>query len=381
MNFKNTYVLFFILVIHCLYFFVIGEHYTNDHVRYLQYADGLRNSFYFDSHNFWYITYCYFILCIRFFTEELFVILIVQGVIQSISIFLFYIAISKLLKNNLTSFLTIIIIIAFPDFMQWFCYMLPESLYISLLFSLTYFYVSWIVDKNKNNLIAIIMVLLFTTFIKPTAVGIIFAIFVLFSFNLNYKKLGLTLSVLMNTVLLFFGTLFLNKMLTTYGLIEEYNLGEIIYGASIVPDEWNASSMVLKNEDLNVQHLQNKNRQLLNVLQFIWENPMYWFKLFLLKVFYLFVSVRPYWSLMHNTFNLMYLLLVYTLSIAGFASLIKNKVFFILLVGFLVFQMLAIGFTTNDWDGRFLLPVLVVVFVFAASGINRLLNHLSSKLI
>jgi len=259
--------------------------------------------------------------------------------------------------------------------------MLPESLYISLLFSLTYFYVSWIVDKNKNNLIAIIMVLLFTTFIKPTAVGIIFAMFVLLQFKLNYKKIGLAWSVLMNTVLLFFGTLFLNKMLTTYGLIEEYNLGEIIYGASIVPDEWNASSMVLKNEDLNVQHLQNKNRQLLNVLQFIWENPMYWFKLFLLKVFYLFVSVRPYWSLMHNTFNLMYLLLVYTLSIAGFASLIKNKVFFILLVGFLVFQMLAIGFTTNDWDGRFLLPVLVVVFVFAASGINRLLNHLSSKLI
>jgi hypothetical protein len=52
----------------------------------------------------------------------------------------------------------------------------------------------------------------------------------------------------------------------------------------------------------------------------------------------------------------------------------KELLPFIFSVTYILFHTLSIGLTTNDWDGRFLIPILPVIFLFSGKGLTLLLS-------
>ncbi len=78
-------------------------------------------------------------------------------------------------------------------------------------------------------------------------------------------------------------------------------------------------------------------------------------------------NVKPYYSWLHNAHIAVFLYPVYTAAAYGFWHLEKVKLK--LVTGsFIAFQFLTVCFTSVNWDGRFLLPVLPLVFNLAGHG-------------
>jgi hypothetical protein len=64
---------------------------------------------------------------------------------------------------------------------------------------------------------------------------------------------------------------------------------------------------------------------------------------------------------------------MYFLAIKGF-RLMNNHELKIFIGTFLGLQILMVSLTSENWDGRFLLPVLPVVFILSSFGISGYLN-------
>ena len=97
---------------------------------------------------------------------------------------------------------------------------------------------------------------------------------------------------------------------------------------------------------------------------FILYNPIFFLKLSLAKLFYFYGNAKPYFSWQHNVVIIGFLWTVYGFGIKGFKYLKKNHKVFLL-------SYLMIVLCSEDWDGRFLIPVLPVVFVCCSVGINE----------
>ncbi|MCZ8134512.1 MAG: hypothetical protein O9252_03300, partial [Algoriphagus sp.] len=79
-------------------------------------------------------------------------------------------------------------------------------------------------------------------------------------------------------------------------------------------------------------------------------------------------------SLWHNLFSIVFLSITYLGFYKGFGFFwSKSALAGIILTSFLTFHILSVGMMTEDWDGRFLIPILPVVFLIGSVGIGKAL--------
>jgi hypothetical protein len=175
-------------------------------------------------------------------------------------------------------------------------------------------------------------------------------------------------------VLIAFGfLLLLDQMLKNYLILENYKLGEVIYEVTEAGKKYDVSYLLIDVPSNLYQPMANSS--LLNIVLFAIHHPFYWSKLFLYKVFFLFVHVRPYWSGYHNTISMLFLIPSYYLFVRGIAYKWRQELLpFIFAVTYILFHALSIGLTSNDWDGRFLIPILPVIFLFSGKGLTVLMS-------
>ncbi|MCR5887761.1 hypothetical protein LRS06_08205 [Hymenobacter sp. J193] len=151
----------------------------------------------------------------------------------------------------------------------------------------------------------------------------------------------------------------LNKLLLTFTLIETYLRGEIIYlypGWTVQPRQ----PLQLPPADLG---------PVLRLAYFILHNPAYFAQLALLKAFALFSGLKPYYSRVHIVAAVAVLYPCYWLAwrgsrAAGFPGIVRF--FLVALIGL---QALVVMLTIEDWDVRFLVPMLPAIFALAALGV------------
>jgi hypothetical protein len=93
------------------------------------------------------------------------------------------------------------------------------------------------------------------------------------------------------------------------------------------------------------------------------------FKITTVKALLFLAHVKPYYSFLHNAFIVCFLLPVYFFAIRGVRHILENKMRVLLFV-FIGFQVVTVSLTSENWDGRFLLPVLPWVFIVSALGIS-----------
>jgi hypothetical protein len=346
--------LFAWLLVNLVLFYKTGVKIVADTERYIEYANGLRSGFYFDSHNFWYIGYVSYLLLIFKISGSVGAVVVGQYLFSVLAVIALYRAAFLLGNSTASALATCLLFIGFTDILMWNSYVLTESLYTSFICFSIYCLVVIYNTKARRTFVALgVFVILFTILMKPTGLALLVAIVTVL--------LVRTKSIALISVSLILLVILVNRMLTTFVLVENYRAGEIIYAAS--------EMVVEKPADLTNP---SSSYPLLRVVLFIVQNPVYWTKLFVLKVYYLLFHTRPFWSIFHNLFSLIVLIPSYILFFKGIKNADRDIVVFT--SSFLLIHILSVGFTADDWDGRFLIPMLPVIFIFTGHGFNSLIK-------
>lgn len=342
----------------------------NDSPRFLGYAANLsEQGIYFDPLNFWYISYVFFVYFSQLLVESHWIIIYNQYLFGLFATYALYAGLNRLTGDTRIGFLGALIFIFFPDNLMWHSYVLTESFYCSILcvtfYSLVRFQQS---DKKLLDFLLIGIVLLITFFSKPTSPALFIALATPFLFRFLkdkpyriWKFSGLIISGLILLVLA-------NKIIHSHHVLLIYTKGDIIFAMHELPNHPDNELMTI---DVPEEMVVPETDQALMVQmgQFVVNNPIYFLKLFTGKVIMYITHVRPYWSIGHNLMVALFTWLLYFFGIRAMRKkLIPSDLTLIAIIYFLIHTMV-IGITWADWDGRFFVPVIPLIVVLGTIGL------------
>jgi hypothetical protein len=278
-----------------------------------------------------------------------------------------------LFDNQKVALLTALCFILFFEIPTWNSYILAESIYASF----TCFSILMLIRLKRNQrfyfVIPAILVVLFTSVVKPTGIALFSASLIAVLYNpisnlsKSWMKWGICLLTI--TILLILA----NRMLVTYTVMEIYEKGEVIYAITTLPYKPEYAQLVVSPP--KSLYLPPPNDQpLFKIVKFMVYNPLYWSRLFLTKIFFLLSHIRPYWSNGHNIFSLAFLLPMYFSFFMGIRRLKEDFQMIIFTCAYLFIHIVSVGVTSEDWDGRFLVPLLPVILLFSLRGISLFLR-------
>ena len=115
----------------------------------------------------------------------------------------------------------------------------------------------------------------------------------------------------------------------------------------------------------------------LSLLILLKEN-IYTFTLaFFKKIWISNLRIRPYYSDFHNYYIIFFNLIYWPTAILGMLKMFFkfNNIGIIIMYFLIFFFTLSIGFSWADWDGRFSLYILPLIFIFSAIGLNHMVNN------
>lgn len=360
------------ILLNATLFYLFHIKIVNDSHRYLEYATNLQSGFYFDPHNFWYFGYVFFL----YVFQSLGVVIFAQHLLSVVAIVYLFKLYLKIDNHKVRAFLAGLVFLFFYEINLWNNYILTESIYVSFTIFLFYSLLSFLEKENKNmfDYFLPVCIVVFTCMIKPTGITFLFMFFLF-----GYYKLKLKWSLKIAWVLVFLVSAYFlaNRMLHTYILIENYQLGEIVYNVSeFLPNTKSNFLQISVPSNLVIPNLDLKPVD--RLVLFVYHNPVFFLKLFSLKFFFTLVQIRTYWSNFHNVYNVMILIPLY---VGVFWALLKSTLhsdFRLLSTFFLLIYLFIMGLTSVDWDGRFLMPLMPVLIVLGVFGLKDLHSKIKS---
>lgn len=158
-------------------------------------------------------------------------------------------------------------------------------------------------------------------------------------------------------------------MLADYELIESYASGELVYpnAVSYEPPD-------------NLLIPEKSYSPLLQIMLFAVNNPLYFLKLLFTKLFLFFGNIKPYFSILHNALIVIVLYPAYYLAARGYKSIKGHSREKIFILTFIAFQALTVALASENWDGRFLIPVLPFVFILASGQVAKTAKRLIDQM-
>jgi hypothetical protein len=241
-------------------------------------------------------------------------------------------------------------------------YILTEMLFIDISIILSYL----IVNFKKSYLPIIILLIVSLISIRPNGVLFLFSILTsIFIFLLKYKKyLSFSLYLLVLLSLTFPTINLLNSYIIDLNLIDSISTKGVIWGWSLEKNEY------CRNSCLGVELINdNFQNNLFGIFKFISVNFIEFFKIFLLKTFWLMLRARPYYSDLHNSYILFFDLILYTGLIYGLVKRPKNNLSVNVILFYIFFSICLVGLTFADWSGRFSLYFLPLIMIFSSYGL------------
>jgi hypothetical protein len=353
--------LFIIWAVLQVTFFQSGPKTSVDSALYIRDANQILAGSIPEGRNVWYLGYSLFLAVVFFCKGSLQSVIILQMIFSGVAAICLYSMTTKITKQKSTAIITVFLYLVWIKIHEWNTFIYTESLFTSM--GVVSF--SLLIQSKKNwQYLLTGMLLTYTFFIRPAGfcfvAGLIF-----FLFAQHRQKVSRSVMILAGLFLLIGCSLLLNKMLAHYKFIESYARAEIIYpkitlGMNI-PD-----SVVIPEDNYP---------PLIRLIIFVWKNPLYFLKLSGLKLLLFFGNVKPYFSTIHNLCIMIFLYPLYYLAIKGWRTLNvsgKEKYF---CLAYISMQALTIALTTENWDGRFLIPILPFIFVLSATGITSMMHR------
>ena len=348
-----------------IYFFqTLGVKVVYDSHRYIRAAEHILTTFTLPTgHDARYAGYSLFLACILGMGGSLNTVIGCQVLLAGVAGWAFYVTAKQLLRQEIPALLAASGMVFFVELSQWNMYILTESLFISTGIFSFYFLIRL---QKWWHFCVYLPLLLFIATIRPN--GFIFSVatisylFVkLWQQYTSYRSTfiigaGFLLGIILITIN--------NYLLFTFQITEVYQRGDIIFGyrgllvkPATAPTFTSATSSFGK------------------ITWYLLNNPEYFLKAGALKLFYFFTHIKPYYTWVHNSFSVVFLLPVYCLAFRVRNLNNATLAFIGCVVGL---QAAMVFFTTEDWDGRFLMPVLPFIFLLSAAGTTfkfKLISH------
>jgi hypothetical protein len=337
-----------------------GPHFANDSAPYLEYAHNIAGRGYFEpGHYQRYILYPLF--------ESLFLRLgwgwwgIVGGqlVLAALAACALYKATHRLTPGSgqRSAALATALFILWPETQQFNAYLLTESLFISLSVLALAAFVRAQRGLLRDYLVLALLLLLCALarpngFVVAGAAGL--AGLLALAHQPDKRPVGLVLLALVALSPVLWRLL--NYQLATYTLIETYQRGDLMF---LVKD-WAVHAA--RPLDLPPPGLSPVGR----LAYFYWHNPGVGLRLVLGKLFVFSSGLKPHYSLLHKLMSVLLLWPCYWLAARAARQRRVWRPARLLLVLVPVLQAGIVMLTVDDYDVRFLAPVLPFVFVLAA---------------
>jgi hypothetical protein len=263
---------------------------------------------------------------------------------------------------KLSGIICVVLFLFYFPFLFFNFQILTDTLFINLIIICCYLFVYF----KKIYIPIILLLILALISVRPNGLIFLFSILICtFFFLISYKKyLYLLLFSLFSLILIFPIINISNNFIISLNLQEAISSNGIILGYSFEKGTscWkDCSAIELTN--------QNYENNIIGVLKFISINFINYFKLFLLKIFWLLLRARPYYSDLHNLYIIFFDIILYPSFIYGFIKRPKNNFSVNVILFFILFSIILVGLTFDDWDGRFSLYFLSLVMIFSSYGI------------
>jgi hypothetical protein len=244
-------------------------------------------------------------------------------------------------------------------------YILTETIFICLIIFIVYFFIFF----KKGNIPILTLLIFFYISIKPHGIILIpsLSLTLLIWLYLNNKLRTLYLTVIL-LIILFFPIL---SLLNLY--LENENIINSIANLGII---WGYED---KNNYLDYKIPAVVNNDLLSLLLFLKNNILTFVIGFFKKIWFFNFRIRPYYSDFHNFYIIAFNLVYWPAAVIGLLKLQnRNNLGIIFMYCMIIFYNLAIGLSWADWDGRFSLYILPLIFIFAGIGFHKI-RHLKDK--
>jgi len=261
--------------------------------------------------------------------------------------------------------------IGWPDVQQFNCYLLTESLFISL--SVLSFWAlvrvrggGWGAWARLAGLLVLTALVRPNGFVVAGAAGLA-GLVALYARRRRLFWLAVGAGMLASPLVVWA----LNRQLVSFLIVETYMRGELMFAtpvwaihpsAPLVPPPAGWS-------------------QLARVLHFAAHNPGFLARLMLGKLFVFFSSIKPYYSLVHKAMSVLVLWPLYYLAVRGARRAAVWRPARAFLVGVPLLQAAVVMLTVDDYDVRFLAPVLPSVFALAALAVQGWLVPKARRLV
>jgi hypothetical protein len=353
---RTLFVFLFLLwlLIQAVFFIKFGARTSVDSELYLADAMNLLNRQLPEGRSIWYISYSAFLALIFFFGGSNIAVVVVQILLSGVAAFYLYKIAMEIYSKRNVAIMAVLFYLLWIKTHEWNTFLYTESLFTSC--SIISFAVL-MKSKNVRQYFIAGLLLLFTFFIRPTGFALVIGLlcYSMFSVRREYLKWVIPLGFIgvMAALALLVG------MLESFTLIESYAKAEIIYPNITLGMEAPSDLYIPKND----------HSTLVRVFLFAIYNPVYFLKIFFLKLFLFLGNVKPYFSTFHNAVIVLILYPLYFFAGRGFLKFPRHRKENYFIAGFAIAQVLTVALTSENWDGRFLVPVLPFVFLLAANGV------------
>jgi len=357
-----------------------GPHYANDSARYLDYAANLAEHGYYKiapgtapttiannglgnfqyEHNQRYILYPWYQSVWLRLHAGWWGIVLGQMAASGLAALALYSAVRRLAGGRRgAAALATGLFVVWPDVQQFNCYLLTESLFISLSVLSC-----WAFGRTRAGgwraWGVLLGLLLLTALVRPNGFVVAAAVGLAGVATLYVRRRRLFwLAVGAGVLAAPLAVWWLNRQLVSFFIVETYLRGELMFATPVWAIHPSAP-LVLPPAGWG---------QMSRVLYFAAHNPGFLLRLMGGKLFVFFSSIKPYYSLGHRLMSVLVLWPLYYLAGRGArraAVWLPARAF---LVGVPLLQAAVVMLTVDDYDVRFLAPVLPFVFALAALGV------------
>ncbi|MDB5270652.1 MAG: hypothetical protein JWP58_3692 [Hymenobacter sp.] len=340
-----------------------GPYFANDSARYLAYAANIAERGYFEpGHNLRYVLYPLFqSLWLRLGLGR-WGIVAGQMAISALATRAIYQGTRRLSQGRRgAAALATLLFIAWPDIQPFNVFLLTESLFISLV-ALSFSAFTRLQSGRRQDWLWLIIILILTALARPNGFLVAMAAALAGLDALRRApdrrpwRAALVALVLLSPLL----WLALNHQLATYYLMDTYQRGELIFRYQL----W----AVHQAAPLNMPP--PGTGPVARVVYFGVHNPLYLGRLMLGKLFVFVSYLKPHYSLAHRVIGVLVLWPAYWLAARGARRASIWRPARVFLAAIFLLQTAIIMLTVDDWDVRFLAPVLLTVFVLASLEIT-----------
>jgi len=258
------------------------------------------------------------------------------------------------LYSHRAGFVAALLFICFLDLQNWNFYIYTDSLFVSMTV-IALAAILW--AKGSWRILVIVPLVLFAVSIRPNGVILLSAwacYLMILAWGAGYRKIVVFILLVTAGA----GLLVIDPYLSAQReeLVVQYAKGIVIWGY----DQISVTDVGA------IELLQTDQHVFIALIQYVFAAPVRVLELFFLKIWYLFLHTRPFYSTFHNIAIVLCLVPVYIMAVVELCRYKSWSPDKMLLIAVGAFQMLLVGATYTDWNGRFLLVILPSVFIFAS---------------